>query len=181
MSAKPFAETYASATQSTNLAQDMVRSRPVDVLTAAGMCGRREALGHALMRAQATGNPGDVADARRAMTGHLMAVKRRRPAKFPGMDADMAARIAHAVVSYWRAPEAACPKCSGRGYLLIPGTPTLSDVRCPACGGEGRVSLQKAILQALGASAVDPARWLYGEVLTLAQWAEATMAQTLRR
>jgi hypothetical protein len=157
-------ETYASATTASNLAQSDARRVPVDVLTAAGLCGRRAKLAHALLRCRTVGQPGDRADARQAMTQALLNVKRKRPATWPGMDVDMAMRIAHAVLTYWGSSASTCSTCQGRGYQPVPGTPTLSPRACPACGGTGRVDLQEAIRAALGPKAVDPARWLYGEI-----------------
>lgn len=47
-------------------------------------------------------------------------------------------RIARArlVLDYWIAEE--CLSCEGRKWVSIPGTPTLSDVECPACKGTGK-------------------------------------------
>lgn len=41
------------------------------------------------------------------------------------------------VIPYWL--DDTCHECDGRGYMVVPGTPMLSDKACKACTGRGRI------------------------------------------
>ena len=41
------------------------------------------------------------------------------------------------VIPYWL--DDTCHECEGRGYMVVPGTPMLSDKACRACSGRGRL------------------------------------------
>lgn len=45
-------------------------------------------------------------------------------------------RVADTAIAYYLWPT--CPKCEGRKYQLVPGTPHLSDRECTKCHGTGR-------------------------------------------
>jgi hypothetical protein len=41
------------------------------------------------------------------------------------------------VIPFWL--DDTCHECDGRGYMVVPGTPMLSDKACKACSGRGRL------------------------------------------
>ena len=167
-------EAYGSAATAGNLKQDVAHRVPVDLLTAAGMTGRRNPLGLALWRISAAHDAAEFEFATEQCAKLLMDVRRRAPRVWPGLNLAGAKEIAKEVLLCWW--KRTCPKCEGRGYAVIPGTPTLSDAQCPSCHGTGEVDLVRHIGSTLGAEATDPARWLRGEIDAI----QAAMEQAMR-
>ncbi len=67
-------------------------------------------------------------------------------------------RIACAVLAWHR--DGVCKPCSGHGYQLVIGAPSLSENKCPACRGVGKRAFDKEFpLMTLGL-----ARWLLAQV-----------------
>lgn len=49
-------------------------------------------------------------------------------------------KIAEKTLAYWL--HDVCDECKGKKYIVITGTPFLSDKSCPACKGDGRRALK---------------------------------------
>lgn len=168
-------ERYGRAVTSHNLRQDPNSVAPVDLLTAAGLVGRRHALGLSLWRLAVVNDVAEFEAAVRGLAKLAMDVRRRQPRIWPGMGLGNAEEVAREVLlCWWRRT---CPRCEGRGYMVIPGTPTLSDVPCPSCGGGGDVDVPRHLARTLGAEAVDPGRWMLGEIGAIERVVESAMLQ----
>ena len=86
--------------------------------------------------------------------------------------------MAAITLAWWLSPT--CERCHGRGYQVIPGTPTLSDIPCPCCHG-GRTTPLDVVLRArVPAGHVDAGRWLYGQMTSLLASLSHAMAYKLK-
>lgn len=65
-----------------------------------------------------------------------------------------------------------CRPCLGRGYEVVPGTPMLSDVMCPHCGGTGRRKLE---------SADEAAQWVVETIARLEREVASAIMKKLAR
>jgi hypothetical protein len=63
-----------------------------------------------------------------------------------------------------------CPGCAGRRYLVVPGTPMLSDVECPSCGGTGTPEI----------TASPQTKWLIETIVRLEQAASSSVLRKLQ-
>ena len=152
---------YASAVRSSNLrSQPNTTYSDPDVIGAFGLAGKQEPLGVALARVLMGDNKaakdvvGQLADMTRSKFHHLKQVQ--------------AEDMARAVLAWNR--HGVCPECSGHGYQVIPGSPSLSDIECKACLGTGKVLLHKQFRK----DHQDAALWMQGQIEAV----QATAGQT---
>jgi len=155
------AERYCSAVHAQNLRHDLWRKVPIDTVHAVALVGRRHDLAVSLWRVLA-GDRREIRSTAEHMARLIMRERRKNIRTWPGISLANARVIARTVLSCWLRP--ACPACSGRGYTLIPGTPTLSDTACEYCGGNGVVNVREHLRNYLGEYTVDPGLWLLGEL-----------------
>ena len=101
----------------------------VQVLRAAGLAAISEWLGQLLTRYLHSHRDRDKS----ACVSGLAAVMRK---KYGQLDERQCAIVASWAIDYWAYP--ACRPCKGRGYDVIPETPTLSDHPCAVCHGSGK-------------------------------------------
>lgn len=125
---------YAKAIRSARLVPKPNEDRAdIDVLGAAGLAAKTNALCVAMMRLLS----GDNQAAREII--EVLAEKATSKAYHSGMPTLEPARaqmLAAAVLDWYR--NGTCKPCEGRAQSLIPGTPHLSGLDCPACRGTGR-------------------------------------------
>ena len=114
------------AEHASDLSED---TQAVQVLRAVGLAAARHDLGFHLTRALHSGRARDKLEA----ALKLSATIHRHYARLSERDIQEAAVYA---TVYWYDPS--CALCHGRGYEVIPDTPTLSDRPCVACHGAGR-------------------------------------------
>jgi hypothetical protein len=131
----------------------------VDILRAVGMAGAHNLLGTLLWRLRYTG---DTRELRR--TAELL--MDRVQGRYGHLKVEQAGQAVGRVLRHWL--NDVCPVCTGRGYDLIPDTPTLSDTLCAACNGAGRTELDALKVEE---------RWLQGEIAIL----ESDAAQAIMR
>lgn len=145
-------ERYSAAVNSDNLASDPRSTwADSDVLGAAGLAARYEALGIALTRLFADGKPGPTI----AILSE-MAFKRARTLRVT-LSRVQADDLSKAVLGWYR--HGICTPCGGTGYRIIPGTPALGD-ECPICHGGGRRPFDGEFR----GETRELARWLSGEI-----------------
>lgn len=98
----------------------------IDVVRAMGMAAQGDAmvdLGLSLWRVKYSGVHREL----RGLAMQLMALMEQHQ-----RDVEQVAPV----LAYWL--DGVCKTCSGLGYDVIPGTPTLSDVACGSCEGTGQ-------------------------------------------
>lgn len=91
----------------------------VDIVRACGMAAQEHPLGLAVWRWRVAGDRREAI----AVAGGLLDL---------GYEEDLVRRAMLHLIND------TCPDCHGRGYGVIPGTPTLSDDICGSCNGTGR-------------------------------------------
>lgn len=146
---------YASAVHSSNLSSkpDTTYSDS-DVLGAAGLAGKRNALAMALARLFSGDNTAahDLVRTLAEMAwgkAHSMGVKVKRT---------QAVDMARAILAWHR--DGACRPCGGHGFELIAGTRTVGGTACRVCRGTGKLLFDRQFpLERLGL-----ARWLLSEI-----------------
>lgn len=125
-------ERYATARQTSNLKVDPKTTHSAaDVLTAAGWSAQEHGEAMALWDVAFRGKT----SAKLALVDLLV-----RPLTRYMLQNDIHGNPRHIVMEVvaW-VLHGRCEPCSGRGYEVIPGTPTLSDVLCRCCCGTGKV------------------------------------------
>ncbi len=119
-------EHYLRAQDSSDLADHAERAGDVDWVRASGMVARQHECAMSVWRVIELGDYRALRPAfdnlMRLCAGH-------------GIDTHPAETVSD-VLAWMMEPT--CPSCSGRGFELIPGTPTLSDRACGDCGGTGQ-------------------------------------------
>lgn len=146
-------ERYTTAVHSSNLAVDERTTwSDTDVLGAAGLAARHEALGVALTRLFSGGKPGPV-----VTLLSEMAFKRARTLKVK-LSQVQAHDLALAVLGWYQ--HGTCQPCGGTGFKRIPGTPALSEANCPHCQGTRRLPFDQQFQH----ETRELARWLSGEI-----------------
>lgn len=126
-------ERYSTARNTSNLKSDPRSSfSPADVLTAVGMTAQEHEAAVMLWGVTFQGRT----SAKHALV-ERMAADLTRYMLATGQAGDPR-RIAQEVLAWWLYGR--CDPCGGRGYELIPGTPTQSDVLCHCCHGTGKVA-----------------------------------------
>lgn len=147
---------YASAVHSTNLAtKPETMYSDSDVLGAAGLAGKRQALAMALQRLLA-GDSQATHDVIRTMTEMVWG---KASAMHISLKRTQAKDLSQAVLAWYR--DGTCKACGGHGYQLIKGTRTIGGHECPACRGTGKIPFDA---QFEGAERLLLARWLQSEV-----------------
>lgn len=145
-------ERYTTAVNSGSLAVDERTTwSDSDVLGAAGLAARHQALGLALLRLFADDKPEQAV----SMLSD-MAFRRARTLKVK-LSQVQAGDLAKAVLGWYR--HGTCQPCGGTGFKVIPGTPALGD-SCPHCGGTGKIPFDRQFPE----SVRELARWLSGEI-----------------
>ena len=133
-------ERLAEAQISSNLGDDYLRLADVDYIRASGWAAQSNPDGLMLYRLKYANDHSEYKLTLQRAYAMLVerCFKKRMRIKHETM-----MNIAEKTLRHFVAP--ICPACLGRGYKVIPGTPTLSDVECPHCSGSGHLSLHKAI------------------------------------
>lgn len=139
--ARTVAERYSVAVHSHNLKVEPDRRTDADVLMAAGMT--HSMLGAVLLRLKSewdgSAKPAgdDVMDARLFMNGlkSWPAALARLTAWAGKRGHEGPAELAQKALVHWL--DDACPKCRGRGYSKLPGSPVLG-MACRSCVGTGK-------------------------------------------
>jgi hypothetical protein len=136
------ADCYARAVSSKNLASKPETTfSDSDVLAAAGIASRAgSALGVALMRMLLGGDNRAAAGLARILVSKTIGKAYRLGVEITHQQAQA---MASAVVEWHK--DSACKVCGGHGVLVIPGTRSLGDEICGACGGSGRVAFAPGI------------------------------------
>lgn len=146
---------YASAVNSRSLTvEPRTRMSDTDVLGAYGLASRVTPLGVALERFFA----GDGREAANIVTELSQAAHRhsfKLDCRISRVECD---DMAKACLAWHR--NGTCRACGGHGYLISPGTPTLSERECPACNNTGRRPLE----QEFGLEHRELARWMVAEL-----------------
>jgi hypothetical protein len=122
-----------------------------DVLGAAGLAARHEALGIALARMLAGGGRSDVV---RIMATEVFERSFRIKARVTLLQAE---DIAKAVLAWYS--HGTCQPCGGTGFARIKDTPSLGD-ECQHCGGTGRTPFDQQFRH----EHRDLARWLQDQI-----------------
>lgn len=142
-------ERIARAQISGNLADNDMRLSDVDFVRASGMAAQTNPEGLMLYRLKYANDHTEYKATLRRV--YALAVgKAFRMRKTIRHEELM--ELAESTLRHWIAP--VCPVCLGRGYAVIPGTPTLSESACKHCYG-GHLPLQRAVKAHL-----DLAEWL---------------------
>jgi hypothetical protein len=145
-------ERYNTAVHASSLKPDANTTyADLDVIGAAGLAARYEPMGIALARMLSGGG------ARAVLTEMTDAVHERSFRIRERVSVTVAENIAKAVLAWWR--DGVCHPCSGTGFELIAGTPSLGG-ECKECGGTGKRPLDKSFRQ----EHKELARWLSGEI-----------------
>lgn len=146
---------YASAVHSSNLKSDPRTSySDSDVLGAAGLAGKRNALAMMLTRLL-DGDKRAVYDIVRALSemasykARAMGVKLKRP------EADDMARAVLAWKRYGK-----CRACGGHGFQLIPGAPSVGGTACRVCKGTTMIPFDNQFPR----GRLGVAQWLVTEI-----------------
>lgn len=134
-------ERYATAVGASTLEMDYDHAKPVDTVIASGWTHSR--MGAVLRRLQvewdSTGKPLKMTNKARRRT--LQALRSWSQAvRMMGEWCDAKGIPEHvglAALAYF--VDDTCPKCYGRGFQVIPGTPSLSATPCNHCRGSGRM------------------------------------------
>lgn len=134
-------ERYGSAVEASDLTLRFERRGPVDTLTAAGMVGAKNPLAMSIWRWVY----GQDANERHIVLAGLVRWMKLGGHKAGWKDRKNLVPVVVAVADWYQ--DRVCRTCHGTRYETIPGTPTLSDVRCPACHGSGERSLDKILVQ----------------------------------
>lgn len=171
-------ESYGRATTAGNLSQDSEHRAVVDLLTAAGMVGWRNSLALALWRLQQRPDPHLVGETLLSLAKLLRKAHARDLLRWRGMNQAEAKHVAAITLAWWLSPT--CEKCHGRGYQVIPGTPTLSDIPCPCCHGGRTIPLGVVLRARVPADHVDAGRWLHGQMTSLLAPLSRAMAYKLK-
>lgn len=116
-------EQLIRARESSNLGESVDGPGDVDWLRASGAVAQRHPLALSLWRLIEQGD-------RRALHASYDGMLRECPVAVTNP-----AHVVSSVLLWMLSPR--CPVCRGRGKSIIPGTPTLSDHDCEACGGTG--------------------------------------------
>lgn len=149
------ADRYATAVYSSNLgSKPDTTSSDSDVLGAAGLAARKVPLGIALMRLLSGDNHAS-ADVVRILADKAVGKAYRMGNECGRAEAE---DLGRAVLAWYR--HSTCGACNGHGVLVIPGTTTLGNHECPACGGTGRRRLERDVAKLR----LELARWLVAEV-----------------
>ena len=146
---------YASAVHSSNLkSKEGTVWSDSDVLGAAGLAGKRNALAMALARLFS----GDNTAAHELVRTMADLVWWKQHTSGAKLKRTQATDMARAVLSWKR--DGVCRPCGGHGFELIPGTRTVGGTACRACRGTGKVLFDKQFpMERLGL-----ARWLLSEI-----------------
>lgn len=133
-------ELYGSAVEATDLTMLYERAGPVDTLTVAGWVGVKNPLAMAIWRWVF----GNDANARHEVLAGLVKWTRGYAIKRNWRNTDNLVQVVVTVADWYYSH--VCPVCHGTKREVIPGTPSLSDVPCPACHGSGETSLDKLLV-----------------------------------
>lgn len=152
-------------TASSLLLREGTSRSPADILTAAGMVGRRHGLAMAIWSLMHT--PSD--SAMRKVTDRLAVILRSymQDKGMKGKPRD----IAKQTLAWWL--HGTCKHCGGTALKRIEGTPYLSDEQCDHCHGTGRVPLQTHNNAA--------AKWLIDEMGAMTFIAEDSLLRKVGR
>ena len=167
-------ERYGTAIEASDLTMHPERGGPVDTLTAAGMVGVMHPLAMELWRWVY----GDDANARHEVLCGLVKWMRAQ-SRARRWDKDKSIVEVTVVVADWYRNRV-CNVCHGVSYELIPGTPMLSDVPCPACHGSGERSLDKLLTQ-FGGSWISRGKILREHMDELSSMACSAMMRKMKR
>ncbi len=135
----------------------------LDKVAAAGLAGIGESLGVMLFRLKYANESRLYQEVRTHLILFAQAESKRRRWNEKAMNVG---RLVKTVLDVWLIE--ACIACEGRGYSVLLGAPVLSDQPCPACGGRGRMALDRPVLNhgnvPAGHRWDDRARWLLGAI-----------------
>jgi len=143
-------ERLAEAQISSNLGDDYLRLADVDYIRASGWAAQSNPEGLMLYRLKYANDHTEYKPALQRM--YALAVGKAFRMRLIISHQELT-DLAENTLRHWVAP--VCPACLGRGYEVIPGTPTLSETECKHCHGQGRLSLKKIVR-----GHIDLAEWL---------------------
>lgn len=145
-------ERYNTAVHASNLKSETTTTwSDADVIGAAGLAARHEALGVALARMLAGGGRSDVVA---IMAYEVFERGHRVKARVTQVQAE---DIAKAVLAWYS--HGTCQPCGGTGFVRIKDTPSLGD-ECQHCGGTGRIPFDRQFQH----EHRDLARWLHDQI-----------------
>lgn len=150
-----FDDRYASAVRSSNLRGKSDTQGAVDVLGAAGIAAKQAPLAIALERLLngRSGSSREVVDMMcEAVISKAWLQDRCVLPRTEGAD------MARAVLAWYR--DGACTSCGGHGVLTRRGAPSLSDQKCTACKGTGKVLFDRQFSM----ERLSLARWMLAEL-----------------
>lgn len=134
-------ERYGAAASNGQLRVRDDRMTDADTIAAAGMAGAREPLGIAWWRAKYSNDRHAYRHTQALLMLKVAHVARRRR----WVEQPKALKLLAGKVMAW-ATFGVCVRCMGRGMLPLDGLPNvLSDDPCPACHGDGHVSIESAV------------------------------------
>lgn len=150
-----FDDRYSTAVRASNLKSDARTTHaPSDVIAAAGMAGKTEALSMALLRLFVGDNRASV-EIVAIMSERAWGKAQAIGVKLKRHQAEDMARM---VLAWHR--DGVCKACHGHGYELIDGAPSLSGQQCKACRGTGKVLFAPQFRR----DHVEVAEWLCAEI-----------------
>jgi hypothetical protein len=125
------AESYSKATQSSNLKDDD-HHHATEKLAAVALSSE---LGAKLFRVKYAND----ATSYNALRGAWLLIVEKKASLRQWPENVSIPFVTDTSLGYWL--NDICRICEGKGALVIPGTPMLSDDPCPSCGGSGRKPL----------------------------------------
>lgn len=126
-----FIERLSRATVTGDMSMERSRIRDADYVAALGMAGAANPTGAAIADSLLRGR--SLEEARRGATRIA-----RNEAKATGVTLTATELYAIGSAALHVLLHPACPRCKGRGYKTVPGTPALSGKPCERCRGTGR-------------------------------------------
>lgn len=140
-------ERLATAVATSNLTLDLERRTPVDHVIALGMASRTSSVTSDVLHLYMVGSPETWHAAKASV---LSVVRDLNAKKRWGLDERSLDKVATDALLMHINPT--CSHCKGRGYLVQPGTPSLSHKACPHCKGDGRRPLNKKLRTQIAAT-----------------------------
>lgn len=132
-------ERYGNAVEATDLTLRFERGGPVDILTAAGMVGARHPMCLSTWRWLYGGDDHE----RHAVLEGLLKWMQHQANRRRWNKRQALVSVTVTVADWYK--HRTCPDCHGTRYMVIEGTPTLSDVPCNTCHGTGERSLDRLL------------------------------------
>lgn len=133
-------ERYGNAVEASDLTLRFERGGPVDVLIAAGMVGAKHPMCLSVWRWI---YGGDNHERHTVLVGLVNWMRWQSTRRKWNKCRDLV-QVTVTVADWYQ--HRICQACGGTRYMVIEGTPTLSDIPCPVCHGSGEHSLDKMLV-----------------------------------